>query len=73
MTDWMGDDGFLKRLNVQVRRHNIIGDLTTCDGTVSRTWQENGENLVEVSIRGRNQTNEETAVGTAVVALPARG
>lgn len=73
MTDWMGDDGFLKRLNVQVRRHNIIGDLTTCEGTVTRAWQEDDENLVEAAIRGRNQNDEETAVGKAVVALPSRG
>ncbi|MBE7163193.1 MAG: MaoC family dehydratase N-terminal domain-containing protein, partial [Williamsia herbipolensis] len=72
MTDWMGDDGFLKRLNVQVRRHNIIGDLTTCEGTVTRTWQEGGENLVEVAVQGRNQNDEQTAVGHAVVALPSR-
>jgi acyl dehydratase len=73
MTDWIGDDGFLKRLNVQVRKHNIIGDLTTCEGTVTRTWQEGGEYLVEVAVQGRNQRDERTAIGTAIAALPARG
>lgn len=72
VTDWMGDDAFLKRLNLQVRRHNIIGDLTTCDGSVSRKWEEGGEHLVELAIRGRNQNDEETAAGKAVVALPSR-
>lgn len=73
VTDWMGDEGFLKRLNVQVRRHNIIGDLTICQGDVTRTWQDGGENLVELAARCRNQNDEETAVGTAVVALRSRG
>jgi acyl dehydratase len=72
VTDWMGDDGFLKRLNVQVRRHNIVGDLTTCEGTVTRKWRDSGENLVELAVRGHNQNDEETSVGMAVVALPAR-
>jgi len=42
MTNWIGDDGFLRRLNVQVRRHNIIGDLTTCNGRVTAKWVEPG-------------------------------
>ncbi|MEV6925172.1 MaoC family dehydratase N-terminal domain-containing protein [Dactylosporangium sp. NPDC051485] len=73
MTDWIGDDGFLKRLNVQVRKHNILGDLTTCRGTVTRTWREDDEHLVEVAVEGRNQRDEVTAIGTAVAALPSRG
>jgi acyl dehydratase len=73
MTNWIGDDGFLKRLNVQVRKHNIIGDLTTCSGTVTRVWQEAGENLVEVAVEGRNQRGEQTAVGMAVANLPSKG
>jgi hypothetical protein len=36
-------------------------------------WQEGGENLVEVSVEGRNQRDEQTAIGMAVAALPAHG
>ncbi|MEV8517171.1 MaoC family dehydratase N-terminal domain-containing protein [Dactylosporangium sp. NPDC051484] len=73
MTDWIGDDGFLRRLNVQVRRHNIIGDLTICKGTVLRKWQEKEDHLVEVAVRCENQNGEQTAIGTAVAVLPSRG
>lgn len=73
MTDWIGDDGFLNRLNVQVRRHNIIGDLTKCSGTVTRKWTEDDKHLVEVAVVGENQRNEQTAVGAAVATLPSRG
>jgi acyl dehydratase len=72
VTDWIGDDGFLKRLNVQVRKHNLIGDLTTCKGTVTRRWQEGDEHLVEIAVRAENQRGETTALGTAVAALPSR-
>ncbi len=34
VTNWMGDTGRLQRLNVQVRRHNLIGDVTWCRGRV---------------------------------------
>ncbi|GAA0617249.1 hypothetical protein GCM10009547_19300 [Sporichthya brevicatena] len=72
MTDWIGDDGFLNRLNVQVRRHNIIGDLTTCRGEVVRKYVENGDHRVEVRVEGVNQNEEVTATGTAVASLPSR-
>jgi acyl dehydratase len=72
MTNWMGDDGFLRRLNVQVRHHNIVGDLTTCEGSVTRKWVEDGAHVVEVAVRGVNQNGETTARGTAVAELPAR-
>jgi hypothetical protein len=34
MTDWIGDHGRLLRLDVRVRSHNIVGDLTRCQGRV---------------------------------------
>lgn len=73
MTDWIGDDGFLNRLNVQVRRHNIVGDLTVCNGTVTRKWAEDGKHFVEVRVIAENQRGEHTAIGTAVVTLPSKG
>jgi acyl dehydratase len=72
MTDWIGDDGFLNRLNVQVRRHNIIGDLTVCRGRVLRKFVEDGQHRVEVEIEGINQNDELTCGGTATATLPSR-
>jgi long-chain acyl-CoA synthetase len=72
MTDWIGDDGFLNRLNVQVRRHNIIGDLTVCRGRVLRKFVEDGQHRVEVRIEGVNQNDEVTCGGTATATLPSR-
>lgn len=73
MTNWIGDDGFLRRLNVQVRHHNIVGDLTTCEGAVSRCYVEDGKHLVEVDVKGTNQNGEVTIVGNSVAELPSRG
>jgi len=73
MTDWIGDDGFLNRLNVQVRKHNIVGDLTVCNGTVTRKWVEDGTHFVEVRVIAENQRGEHTAIGTAVATLPSKG
>jgi len=70
MTNWIGDDGFLRRLNVQVRRHNIIGDLTTCNGRVIGKSVEGDAHLVECEVWGDNQRGERTCLGRAVAELP---
>jgi acyl dehydratase len=81
MTNWIGDDGFLRRLNAQVRRHNLVGDLTRCSGRVIRKWEEPGVGgaphgavvgVVECEVEATNQRGEVTAKGLAVVELPSR-
>ena len=36
LTNWMGDDGFLRRATCKIRRHNPEGDLLFIDGKVVR-------------------------------------
>jgi acyl dehydratase len=69
-TNWMGNDGQLRRLSVQVRRHNLIGDVTWCRGMVTGKREEGGQALVEVELVAENQRSEITAKGSATVALP---
>jgi len=70
VTDWMGDDGFLAQLDVQVRRHNLIGDLVTMEGTVISVTPEDG--TVDVRLNAHDHRGEESARGTARVVLPRR-
>lgn len=70
MTNWIGDDGFLRRLNAQVRKHNLVGDLTRCSGRVTRKWEEDSVGLVECEVEATNQRGEVTAKGVAVAELP---
>ena len=73
MTHWIGDDGFLRKLEVEVRRFNIVGDTTWCKGRVERKYVEAGEHLVECQVWAENQRGETTARGGALVRLPSRG
>jgi acyl dehydratase len=70
VTDWMGDDGFLKYLDVQVRRHNVLGELVTIDAVV--TAVDVAEGVVDIKIDAVNQDGHESARGTARVKLPKR-
>ncbi len=73
MTNWMGDDGFLKELKVEVRRFNILGDTHWCRGKVSdKAVSPTGEGLVTCDIWAEDQRGEVTARGMAVAVLPRR-
>ncbi|MFB6310026.1 MAG: MaoC family dehydratase N-terminal domain-containing protein [Salinirussus sp.] len=71
-THWMGDDGFLRNLYVEVRDHNLLGDVTWCSGEVTDTRIEHGDGLVEVDLEGRNQRDAVTTAGSATIELPRR-
>jgi acyl dehydratase len=71
VTDWMGDEGIVRRLMVQVRRHNLIGELVTCGGVVRAV--DVAKRTVELELEARNQDGEESARGAATVELPSRG
>lgn len=72
VTNWMGDAGFLARLRVEVRRHNLIGDTTWCRGRVTGKAVVDGRAEVTLELAAVNQRDETTAVGQAVVVLPRR-
>ncbi len=73
VTNWMGDDGFLRKSKCQIRRHNPDGDVLFIDGTVTRKWEEDGKHLVEIAQRAETHRGELSAQGSSVVELPSRG
>ena len=72
-TDWMGDDGTLKKMVTQVRHPNIVGDTNTIYGNVASKYVQGDEHLVDLDIRNVNQSGTASAFSRATVALPSRG
>jgi hypothetical protein len=72
LTNWMGDDGFLRRATSKIRRHNPEGDLLFIAGKVVRKFEEDGRHLVEIEQSAHNQDGELSVLGTGVVELPTR-
>ena len=72
LTNWMGDDGFLRRASCKIRRHNPEGDLLFIDGNVVRKFQEDGRHLVEIEQSAHNQDGELSVLGSGIVELPSR-
>ena len=72
ITNWMGDDAWLKKIEVMYRGMNFLGDTTWIKGKVVRKWTEGPEYLADVEIAGINQRKAVTMPGHAIVALPSR-
>src|SRR5882724_11433764 len=72
LTNWAGDDGFLRRATCKIRRHNPEGDMLFIRGKVKRKFIEGGRHLVEIEQEAHNQDDEVSILGTGIVELPSR-
>ena len=72
LTNWVGDHGFVHKLNVSVRRPNLVGDTIWWRGTVTGKRIVGAACLVDIDIQAKCQRDAPSAHGEAVVALPSR-
>ena len=72
ITDWMGDEGFLKRLRFEMRRQQRPGDTMVCRGRVTGKYEEAGTGCVDLEVWAENEREGVTTPGTATVVLPKR-
>ena len=72
ITNWMGDDGWLRMIDNQIRRFVYIGDTVWAKGRVTDKRQEDGHSLVELEVWVEDQRGRITAPGRAEVLLPSK-
>jgi len=72
LTNWIGDHGFLHKLNVSVRRPNMVGDTLWWRGKIKAKELCDGNCMVDLDLEAINQVGAQSAYGTATVVLPSR-
>ena len=72
MTNWIGNQGKLRRLAYQVRVMSFPGDALICKGRVVKKYQEAGDNLVDCDIWIENQDGVKVSPASATVSLLTR-
>ncbi len=83
MIRWIGEEGILRKLSCQFRAMDYPrlmkemtvpqdGETWTCRGIVTKTYEANGENLVDCDIWVENGKGEKTTIGNATAVLPSR-
>jgi acyl dehydratase len=73
LTNWMGDDGWLKRCYANYRRFAYLSDVLWIKGKITEKYVgEDGEYTVNIETSALNQRGEETMPGKATIVLPSR-
>ena len=71
-TDWMGDDAWLKVLDVKLFLPNVLGDVLRLRGSVTRKYLDGDDGCADLAIRAERQDGEVSCSGQATVILPRR-
>lgn len=71
-TYWAGDDGWLKKMDVELRRFNLQGDLTNITGHVTDKTLVDGEHIAHCHIEATDQRGIVTAFADVEIRLPSR-
>ncbi len=71
VTNWMGDDAFLREISISARKFNAYGDVTWVNAKVVEKYRKGQENLVRIALVWDNQ-HYRHSWGHALVSLPSR-
>src|SRR6202020_794534 len=71
LTNWIGDDGWLAEMDLQLRGFNYHGDVHRCTGTVT-AMGDGADDPVALDVFATSQRDETTTRGTAKVLLPSK-
>ena len=73
LTDWMGDEGWLKHCSAQYRSFVYLSDVVRLGGEVTAKYVDSdGEAVVDIRTHATNQRGADVMPGVATVALPTR-
>jgi len=73
MTDWMGDNGWLKRNSAQYRGLVMLSDVVRIHSKITKKYiDDDGEPCVDIEHHAINQREQDVQPGSSTVALPSR-
>lgn len=72
LTDYVGDDGWVKKFRMEMRRMNHPGDTMSLKGKVLKKYEDGGEKLLDLEVWAENQREGVTTPSFATVRLPSR-
>ena len=72
MTNWIGDDGWLEKLDAKIVRHNLVGDTLYISGKVINKFKEGSKGCVDCELLAVNQDGERSCEATARAILPTK-
>lgn len=73
LSDWVGDNGWLKKTYAEYRQFVYHSDVVRITGKVAKKFVDaEGDYCVRIETKATNQRGQEVMPGYAIVALPSR-
>lgn len=73
LTNWIGDEGWIKRCFAEYRRFVYLSDVVWLKGRVTKKYiDEAGEHCLDIETWAENQRGENVMPGSSTVILPSR-
>lgn len=72
LTDWVGEQGTLKKLSCSHRAMRHPCSPIICKGKVTKNYIEDGRGYIECEIWAENKEGQKSTPGTALLCLPFR-
>jgi acyl dehydratase len=72
LSDYVGPAA-LRKFNVRFKGMTHLDDIITCSGTITETYEENGEGRIAGKVQATDQNGDVKVAGTFIAALPKRG
>lgn len=73
LTDFVGEEGWVKKFHMEMRRMNHLGDRMSLKGKVAKKYVQDGEHLLDLDVWAENEREGVTTPSFATVMLPSRG
>ena len=73
ISDWIGEEGFLSRFRMEMRKMNMLYDTMTIKGKVTRKYVQGPEHLVDLDVWIENDKVGLTTPANCTVILPVKG
>ena len=73
VTDWCGNEGWLKKFRMEIRRMNLVGEILTFKGKVTgKRVDDDGQHLTELDVWCENPRDGVSVPCRAEVILPSK-
>ena len=73
LTNWMGDDGWVKRSYAKYRNFVYLSDVVWIHGKITKKYvNDQGEGCVDIKTSAVNQRGEDVMPGISTVLLPSK-
>ncbi|MBI4216326.1 MAG: hypothetical protein HY687_02910 [Chloroflexi bacterium] len=73
ITDWIGDEGSVRKFSMEMRKMNRLYDTVTMKGKVTKKYVQGGDHYVDADIWIESDKQGITTPGNCTVILPSKG